>query len=144
MRTPVERLNAMYATSLDFPEHDEEHQIVPDAFFEELCEIAADIIVSPPPSRPAGEDADIAGGAFLERLGKRVRAEWVRYCQETGDTKLSHLAGWDYISEWDKEVDRRIGRGVVDEWETILEEGERPEIRQAREDDIRAHERERA
>lgn len=48
-----------------------------------------------------------------EELGKAVRLAWVAYCQETGDTKPSHLAPWEELSEWDKEADRRIGAVVA-------------------------------
>ena len=44
-----------------------------------------------------------------EELGKAVRLAWVRYCQDTGDTKPSHLASWEELSWWDQEADRRIG-----------------------------------
>lgn len=44
-----------------------------------------------------------------EALGKFVRDVWVAYCLETGDTKPSHIAPWEELSEWDKEADRRIG-----------------------------------
>ena len=37
----------------------------------------------------------------------------VAYCQETGDTKPSHLAPWEELSEWDKEADRRIGAAIA-------------------------------
>ena len=47
-----------------------------------------------------------------EMLGEMVRKEWVRYCIETGDTKPSHIAPWEELSEWDKEADRRIGEAV--------------------------------
>ena len=49
-----------------------------------------------------------------EWLGRVVRKAWVTYCHETGDTKLSHIASWDELSEWDKEADRRIGVAVVE------------------------------
>lgn len=48
-----------------------------------------------------------------EELGKAVRSAWVAYCQETGDTKPSHLAPWEELSEWDKEADRRIGTAIA-------------------------------
>lgn len=48
-----------------------------------------------------------------EELGKAVRLAWVRYCQETGDTKPSHLAPWEELSEWDREADRRIGVAIA-------------------------------
>lgn len=48
-----------------------------------------------------------------EELGKAVRLAWVRYCQDTGDTKPSHLAPWEELSEWDQEADRRIGIAVA-------------------------------
>jgi hypothetical protein len=48
-----------------------------------------------------------------DELGRLVRETWVRYCIETGDTKPSHIAPYDELSEWDKEADRRIGEAVV-------------------------------
>jgi hypothetical protein len=48
-----------------------------------------------------------------ETLGRIVRAAWVEYCQEIGDTKPSHIAPWDELSEQDKEVDRRIAEAVI-------------------------------
>ena len=51
-------------------------------------------------------------GCTRETLGKLVRETWVKYCLETGDFKESHIKGWDFLSEWDKEVDRRIGEAV--------------------------------
>lgn len=48
-----------------------------------------------------------------ETLGRVVRQAWVEYCQEIGDTKPSHLAPWEELSEQDKEADRRIGEAVV-------------------------------
>lgn len=48
-----------------------------------------------------------------EFLGQRVRIAWVAYCKETGDTKLSHIAPWEELSEWDKEADRRIAEAIV-------------------------------
>lgn len=48
-----------------------------------------------------------------EFLGRTVRYAWVAYCKETGRTdKPSHLASWEEISEWDREVDRQIGEAV--------------------------------
>jgi hypothetical protein len=49
-----------------------------------------------------------------EHFGRLVRDAWVLYCLETGDTKPSHIAPWDDLSEWDKEADRRIGDAFVD------------------------------
>lgn len=48
-----------------------------------------------------------------EWLGRLVRDAWVAYCHETGDTKPSHVAGWDSLSAWDKEADRRIGEAIA-------------------------------
>lgn len=50
--------------------------------------------------------------AEREILGRIVRAAWVQYCIETGDSKTSHVTPWEGISEWDKEADRRIGEAV--------------------------------
>jgi len=53
---------------------------------------------------------------FRERIGRRVRTTWVRYCKKTGRIeKPSHIAPWWEISEWDREVDRRIGSAVYRE-----------------------------
>lgn len=48
-----------------------------------------------------------------DELGKRVRQAWIAYCLETGDTKPSHIAPWEELSEWDKEADRRIGKAIA-------------------------------
>jgi len=53
------------------------------------------------------------GAEYREYLGRIVRLAWVQYCQEAGDTKPSHLAPWEELSEWDKEADRRIGIAVA-------------------------------
>lgn len=47
-----------------------------------------------------------------ERLGRVVREAWVAYCREMGDANERHLASWDDLNEYDKEVDRRIGMAV--------------------------------
>jgi hypothetical protein len=44
-----------------------------------------------------------------EELGQMVRQIWIDYCLETGDTKPSHTAPWEQLSDWDREVDMRIG-----------------------------------
>jgi len=49
-----------------------------------------------------------------EELGKLVRRVWVEYCLEIGDTKPSHIAPWEELSEADKEADRRIGVALYD------------------------------
>ncbi len=56
---------------------------------------------------------NLLGDLIREELGKAVRSAWVAYCQETGDTKPSHLAPWEELSEWDKEADRRIGAAIA-------------------------------
>ena len=48
-----------------------------------------------------------------DALGRIVRESWVSYCVETGDTKPSHVAPWEDLSDWDKEADRRIGEAVA-------------------------------
>lgn len=68
------------------------------------------------------EVPEIEGGRvdpeqFREELGRIVREEYVRVCHEAGDTKPSHLAPWEELSEYDKEVDRRIGVAVALVWE---------------------------
>ena len=50
-----------------------------------------------------------------ELLGRLVREVWVAYCVEIGDTKPSHLAPWDELTEDEREVDRRIGERLFDE-----------------------------
>lgn len=60
-----------------------------------------------------------------EELGRLVREVWVDYAIEQGDTKPSHLIGWDDLGEYDKEVDRRIGAAVVSAWiEALAQEAE--------------------
>jgi hypothetical protein len=44
----------------------------------------------------------------IEHVAKIIRETWVNYCLETGNTKPSHIAPWEELSEWDKEADRRI------------------------------------
>lgn len=53
-----------------------------------------------------------------EALGKLVRKARIEYCEETGDTKLSHIAPWAEIGEWDKEADRRIGEVI---WQVAVD-----------------------
>lgn len=48
-----------------------------------------------------------------DRLGRLVRETWVAYCLETGNTKPSHIAPWEELSEWDKEADRRIADAIM-------------------------------
>lgn len=48
-----------------------------------------------------------------EKLGKLVREVWVAYCRDNGDTQPSHIAEWEQLSEYDKEVDRQIGEAVA-------------------------------
>ena len=47
-----------------------------------------------------------------ETLGKKVREIWVQYCLETGNKKPSNIAPWEELSEYDKEVDRKIGEQI--------------------------------
>lgn len=45
-----------------------------------------------------------------EALGQAVRRVWLNYCTDTGQpASHSHSAEWDDLSEWEQEVDRRIG-----------------------------------
>lgn len=60
-----------------------------------------------PQAAPAPETG--ATDAAREQRGRLVRETWVAYCLATGDTKPSHIAPWEELSEWDKEADRRIG-----------------------------------
>lgn len=48
-----------------------------------------------------------------ECLGRVVRFAWIEYCVSTGDTKPSHIAPWEELSEWDKEADRVIGEAIA-------------------------------
>jgi hypothetical protein len=48
-----------------------------------------------------------------EQLGRLVRQTWVACAEEAGDTKPSHLAGWDDLDEDMREVDMRIGEAVA-------------------------------
>ena len=48
-----------------------------------------------------------------EELGRIVREAWVNYCHETGDSKPSHIAPWEEIADWDREVDCRIGEAIA-------------------------------
>ena len=47
-----------------------------------------------------------------EHLAMVVRGAWVSYCHETGDTKPSHLLGWNDLDEWNREADRRIADAI--------------------------------
>ncbi len=55
------------------------------------------------------------GEELREHLGRVVRETWVACASEQDDPKPSHLAGWDELDEWNKEVDRRIGAAVASE-----------------------------
>lgn len=46
-------------------------------------------------------------------LGRLVRAVWVEYCKEIGDSNPAHLMPYDLLNETDKEADRRIGEAVM-------------------------------
>jgi hypothetical protein len=48
-----------------------------------------------------------------EPLGQLVREVWVACAEEAGDTKPSHLAGWEDLDAWNREVDMRIGVAVA-------------------------------
>lgn len=77
-------------------------------------------------------DDTLPGWMSREDVGKLVRQTWIDYCREIGDTKPSHLAPWEELSEQDKEADRRIGDAVVnaykkwDEnvWQHVLDDYE--------------------
>lgn len=50
-----------------------------------------------------------------DELGHIVREAWVAYCIETGRTERpDHIAPWEQMDEWSKEVDRRIGTAVAE------------------------------
>jgi hypothetical protein len=57
----------------------------------------------------------LRGSELREHLGRVVREAWVACAYEQDDPKPSHLAGWDELDEWNKEVDRRIGDAVTSE-----------------------------
>jgi hypothetical protein len=47
-------------------------------------------------------------------LGRIVRRVWVEFCLETGHiAKPGHIAPWEDLDEWAREVDRRIGVAVA-------------------------------
>jgi len=48
-----------------------------------------------------------------EELGKVVRKAWIEHCKKVGDTKPSHLAPWEELSEDDKEADRCIAEAII-------------------------------
>lgn len=48
-----------------------------------------------------------------ETLGREVRRVWIEFCLENGDTKPSHLASWEEMTEPEREVDRRIGEAIA-------------------------------
>lgn len=50
-----------------------------------------------------------------ERWGRVVRQAWVGYCVANGDTKPSHIAPWEELSEFDREADRVIGETMAEE-----------------------------
>ena len=57
----------------------------------------------------------LQGDELWEHLGRVVRETWVDCAAGQDDPKPSHLVGWDELDEWNKEVDRRIGRAVASE-----------------------------
>jgi hypothetical protein len=67
-----------------------------------------------PPERTF-PSAPLQRSELREHLGRIVRETWVICAGEQADPKPSHLAGWDELDEWDKEVDRRIGDAVASE-----------------------------
>ncbi len=49
-----------------------------------------------------------------EELGKLVREVWLKFCLETKlPPSHAHSAPWEELSQWEKEVDRRIGEAVA-------------------------------
>ena len=48
-----------------------------------------------------------------EQIGRLVCETWVACAEEAGDTKPSHLTGWDDLDEDMREVDMRIGEAVA-------------------------------
>lgn len=50
---------------------------------------------------------------YRDYLGHCARLAWIEYCKKTGDTKPSHIAPWEELSEWDKEADRVIGEALA-------------------------------
>lgn len=51
---------------------------------------------------------------FGEALGRIVREVWLRHCREIGDTKASHNAPWEELSDEDRMVDIKIGLRLYD------------------------------
>lgn len=49
-----------------------------------------------------------------DELGRVVRDAWVAYCVETGRVQSNHIWPWERLDEWNREVDRRIGKAVAD------------------------------
>lgn len=48
-----------------------------------------------------------------EEMGKMVREAWLAYCRETDQpVNHKHSATWEELTEWEKEVDRRIGESL--------------------------------
>lgn len=108
------------------PEHSGEVIIGDYTVFELSREDAAHIAAFDPPTclelvaraeQADALEAELGGVRHAEpereKLGMLVRAAWVRYCKESGDTKTSHITPWEGISEWDKEADRRIGEAIA-------------------------------
>ncbi len=76
----------------------------------------------------ADELARFEGIPSDDELGRIVREELVRYAEDHGDTNPEHLLGYDDLSNYDKEVDRRIGAAVARVVLTVLSSRVLPEI----------------
>jgi hypothetical protein len=48
-----------------------------------------------------------------EQLGEAVRVAWVKEQSTVGNPKPHHLTPWSELDEWNKHVDREIGKAVA-------------------------------
>lgn len=60
-------------------------------------------------------ELDVAG-EYRDRLGRRVRELWIQWAKEQVSPKPSWLVPYDELSEADKEADRCIGSGLVNDF----------------------------
>ena len=49
-----------------------------------------------------------------EELGRLTREVWIQRASRLGDTKPSHIAPWEQLSEDDKETDCQIGQAIAE------------------------------
>ena len=57
-----------------------------------------------------------------EELGKLVRETWIKYRVSIGDKKLTHLIKWEFLTENEREVDRKIGEAIQNKVISIIKE----------------------